>query len=425
MRKKFLFIIISTVFSLQCYSQVLYEEGYFINEQNQKVSCLIKNLDWKNNPTNFQYKLTASNDIEIGDIKFIKEFAINNKSKFVKALVKIDRSSENINMLTSDTNPVFNQELLFLKVIVEGTANLYYYGEGSLTRFFYKTNNNQAASTIETSSTNTSSNNEIIQLVYKLYLINGSDYYAKNTYFRNQLFLDLKCEEISTSEIENLQYKTSDLKRLFLKYNECNNSSYINLEFKEEKDLFNLTIRPGLNRNSLLIDSPNDSQDVDFGSKYNLRFGIEAEFILPFNKNKWSVIVEPTYQYYKSEKTKKVENVSGGSVNASIDYQSIELPVGIRHYLFLKNGFIFFANASYIIDFSSKTSIDYARFDGSIYNSVKVDSRNNAAVGVGIKHKDRYSLEIRFQTNRSLLGSNATWKSEYKTASIIFGYSFF
>lgn len=34
------------------------------------------------------------------------------------------------------------------------------------------------------------------------------------------------------------------------------------------------------------------------------------EYNFHFNKNKWSVSIEPTYQNYKTEKTTNVSNVS-------------------------------------------------------------------------------------------------------------------
>src|SRR5690606_2339465 len=111
--------------------------------------------------------------------------------------------------------------------------------------------------------------------------------------------------------------------------------NYISYEPKQKKDLFNLSVRPGLNFGGLkLQNTSSSSKDVDFGNEFGFRFGIEAESILPFNKNKWSLILEPTFQYFKSEK--KVENnVSGGILIGKVNYQSIDFPVGFRHYFFI------------------------------------------------------------------------------------------
>lgn len=54
MKKRILFLLI-TILSLNCYSQISFQKGYYIDNTNQKINCLIKNIDWKNNPTEFEY----------------------------------------------------------------------------------------------------------------------------------------------------------------------------------------------------------------------------------------------------------------------------------------------------------------------------------------------------------------------------------
>lgn len=126
MKKRILFLLI-TISTLNSYSQVSFEKGYYIDNTNQKINCLIKNVDWKNNPTEFEYKLAENSEPKKTTIKTIKEFGIDNISKYVRSTVNIDRSSESINNLSNDKNPIFKEEELFLKVLVEGKATLYQY----------------------------------------------------------------------------------------------------------------------------------------------------------------------------------------------------------------------------------------------------------------------------------------------------------
>jgi len=143
------------------------------------------------------------------------------------------------------------------------------------------------------------------------------------------------------------------------------------------------------------------------------RAGIEAEFILPFNKNKWAIIVEPTYQYYKSE-------IVGTTKVAKADYKSIEFPFGIRHYYFFNKNSKIFINGSVIFDFSFNSVIDLP-----YRKNLEVKPSPNLAFGLGYKYNDKYSLEIRSQSSREILDNYITWSSDYKTISIIFGYSIF
>ena len=376
--------------------------------QNKKTNWTIKNNYWKNNPTEFEYRLEENSDPKIATIKSVKEFGIYNLSKYIRNTVNIDRSSGEINNLSNDKNPIFQEEELFLKVLVEGKSNLYGYVDGNLTRYFYN-----------------KENSNIEQLIFKRYKTPENNI-GKNNRFRQQLWGDLKCPNFKNSKIENIDYKKNDLVRFFTEYSECHNNELINFEPKQKRDLFNFTIRPRINSSSLTIqNSASNSRDTDFENNIGFGFGLEAEFILPFNKNKWAIAIEPTYQSFKSEKTTNVNYVSGGVLIANVDYSSIEFPVGLRHYFFLNNNSKFFINASYIFDLSSKSSIEFTRNDGSNLNSLEIETRNNLAMGIGYKQNDRYSLEIRYQTNREILGNYSFWSSEYKTFSIIVGYSLF
>jgi hypothetical protein len=409
MKKQLLFLL-TAILSFNCYSQITYEKGYYIDNMNQKTNCLIKNIDWITNPTEFEYKLSENSESKKATIKSIKEFGVDNISKYIRATVNIDRSSENINSLSNDKNPIFKEEELFLKVLIQGKATLYEYVDGVL-RYFYNNDNSK-----------------IEQLIFKNYYI-SDDNLGINNRFRQQLWVDLKCPNIKISEIENLDYKKDELVDFFVKYNKCNNPEFVSFEEKPKKDLFNLSIRPRINSSSLTIQNPsyatNNSRDVDFDNKIGFGFGLEAEFILPFNKNKWAITIEPTYQSFKSEKTTNVKDLPGGVLIANVNYRSIEVPVGLRHYFFLNNNSKIFINAAYTFDLSSKSSIELTGKDGYSLSSLEIETRTNLAIGIGYKQNDRYSLEIRYQTDREILGNYASWSSEYKTSSIVFGYTLF
>lgn len=394
MKKQLLFLL-TAILSVNCYSQISFDKGYFIDNNDQKTECLIKNMDWKNNPTGFEYALSENTKEYNADIKSVKEFGIYNYSKYIRSDVNIDRSSSNLNDLSAVRNPIFKEEKLFLKVLIEGQSNLYQYEDGNLVRFFYKKDNT----------------NIIEQLVFKNYQSSG-DIIGENNLFKQQLFNDLKCQRIKANDIKKINYKKSDLVNLFIKYNQCNNYEIVNFEEKQIKDLFNLTPRLGLNNSSLSIQNTiSSSRNADFGNKLGLRLGIEAEIILPFNKNKWAIIVEPTYQYFKSETS---------TFNINVDYTSIELPIGIRHYFFINNNSKLFINGSFILDITSNSTISYD--NGA---ELEITKSSNLGFGIGYKQNDKYSLELRYHTSREILNGYQSYYSEYKKLSIILGYSLF
>jgi hypothetical protein len=407
MKKQILFLIIYTCLSLNSFSQIIFENGYFINDSSQRFECLIKNVDWKYSPSEFVYKLLQDTTAQKATVETVMEFGIYGASKYVRSTVLIDRSLNNINSLGYEKNPNFQTEQLFLKVLIESNASLFLFEDINLTRFFYKVNDS-----------------EVKQLVYKRYL--NDNKVVHNNYFKQQLFNDLKCQNIELNDFENLKYTKRDLERVFIKYNECNSSGYINYDLKQKTDLFNLTFRPGVNLSNLTMqNSVTELRNVEFPNEFNFRFGIEAEYILSFNKNKWGLIIEPTYQCFNSEKVTQSSYFSGGVFVTRVKYQSIELPMGVRHYFFLNDKSKIFADISYLFDFSRNSSIVFTRNDGSFLYSFDVKSRRNYAIGIGYKYMNSLSLQIRYQTGREILSDYIYWRTSYKTLSLIFGYSIF
>lgn len=403
-----LFLLITTLLTLPTIAQITFEKGYYINNSNQKIECLIKNIDWENNPTSFEYVLTENSEPTEATIATVKEFGIYNNSRYICESVNIDRSSDDIAIMSSDKNPEFKMEKLFLKVLVEGKSNLYEYVDGNLRRYFYDTKDTG-----------------IEQLIFKRYKTPTFDVGVNNK-FRQQLWIDLKCESFQIKKMETINYRKNDLIKFFIEYSNCSNQKPINFENTVKKDLFNLTLRPRITNASLSIQNFGSSfQNTNFGSKTGVGFGVEAEIILPFNKNKWSFVIEPTYQSYKNTKTKLATNVSGGQLISKATYSSVELPVSLRHYLFLSNQSSFFITASYVLDFSSNSSIEFKRVDNSIINTLEVETRNNFALGLGYKTKEKYSVELKYQLSREILGSYSYWSSDYKSVSLIFGYTLF
>lgn len=407
MKRNEVFLLLMIVWTSLSYSQTNFEKGYFINESNEKISCLIKNLDWKNNPIQFEYKISENAEMEQASIKTVKEFGVDGVSKYVRAKVGLDRSSNKIDNLDYNRNPDFSEEILFLKVQVEGQASLYLYEDVGLKRFFYNVNDS-----------------EIVQLVYKTYLSDKK--IAYNNLFRQQIFRDLKCLDESNMKTDKLRYHKNDLQRAFVIYNQCNNADYFIYNQKQNQDLFNLTIRPGLSMSSLSVSNPQlSSRDTDFDEEIAYRIGAEFEFIMPFNNNKWSVFLEPTYQNYKSEKTITTTSVAGGILDVTANYESVELATGVRHYLFLNKDSKIFIDATYIFDVISNSKITYDRADGFTLNGLDGKTSGNLGLGLGYKFKDKYSVSFRYATKRNILVNYGVWGSEYKTVSLIFGYSIF
>lgn len=394
--KKLLSSILFLVLSIYCYSQIHFEKGYYINNSNEKVDCFIKNIDWEFNPTEFNYKLHENGEVETIGIKKVKEFGVDSIYKYLRSKVQIERSSERISELSSERKAIFNEEELFLKVLIDGEASLFIYKSGSIIKYFYSVGDLG-----------------IEQLVFKSYK-EEFDRIGTNNRFRQQLWNHLKCSCITSDNLEILNYTKGDLLKVFVKYNKCNNHDFTNFEEKQKRDWFHLSLRPGLNYSSLSIDNAvSNFKDVDFGNEFSLRFGVEMELILPFNKNKWVILIEPTFQFFESVKELTTQK-------AIADYKSIELPLGLRHNFFLNEKSNIFLNSSFIIDLSINSFIIYGNAA-----DLEIGSGFNFAFGGGYRYNDKISLELRFQTKRNILPQYPLWFTKYKTVSVIVGYKLF
>ena len=387
-----LLIIIFLTFGLSSHAQITFEAGYFIKNNGEKVDCLIKNVDWKNNPTKFQYKRSKDSDSQTATIQDVSEFGISGNTKYQRYTVAIDRSTNTLEKLTYDKQPSFEEEKLFLKVLVEGKASLYYFEAPNLERFFFGTDDLA-----------------IEQLVFKSYKINEKQI-GENNVYQQQLLRNLSCQDITFVDIKNTEYRKTDLADLFVKYNRCSNEPHKIYQENKKKDLFNLHLKAGLSSSALSIwHTQSGSRDVDFGTKLGYRIGIEAEILMPFNKNKWSIIVEPNYSPLKT--TRQV-----GTRAVRVDYHPIEVPVGIRHAFYLSSRSKIFVNGQVGFSLDLSSEIDYERFE-----NMEMSNGTNLIFGLGYHYNDKYSIEARYGTRRGVLHDYILWRSDYQSLSVNVG----
>lgn len=406
--KKLVLVIGVIIFSIKGYSQVKFENGYFINNANQRTNCLIKNVDWKNNPTKFEYKLTENSKSQTTDIKYIREFGVSNL-KYQRFLVKIDLSSNKLDDLNYVTNPKFTEETLFLKLLLEGNSSLYLYEDTNLRRYFYNVNELK-----------------ITQLVYKKHLIAGNSKIGENKQYQQQLWNNLKCENITPENIKSVRYTEKDLVKFFTKQNNCNNSSVKVFEKKDKKGLFNLNIRLGVNFSSLSIDRAGNGNyrgDFDYKNQQGFRPGIEVEYILPFNKNKWALVFESSYQKFKGS-YESTDFTESRYEFANVNYSTLDLLFGVRHYFFLNNKSKLFLTGSYVAGIPlGSSSLDY-KGQHQVGRTIELNTRYNPSVGFGYNYH-KLSFELKYDLSTTIIDKRYAWSSSYNSFSIILGYNLF
>ena len=397
--KNYFFTLILFLISNLSFAQINFEPGHFINNEGEKIEGFIKNIEWKNNPESFEYMGSENGNIKTYSIDEVAEFKVD-RFLFKRFEVDIDRSSSLNSSLSLHKNPDFQKETLFLLLLVEGDANLYSYNDKSLVRYFYSLDHENS-----------------YQLVYKKYMRNTSEI-ATNNLFRQQLSQILKCNSISSDRLQQLSYSKTELTKFFKDYNTCKNPDLIyNKETSKGNFLF--SIRPGVTLNNFKIESDAfyaDGQIVNFQNTLGIRLGIEVEYVFPISKNKWSLITEPSFIYINDE------TLDYQGETSIWNYNSIELPLGIRHHMFLNEHSKIFINASIVWMFQIDSKVTL--FDGKDF---VFESRSNFALGVGYKFKNKYGFEFQYRTPQKLdFGRGSVDQTTYiDNMALILGYTIF
>lgn len=409
-KTNFLFML---MFSALCFSQIRFEKGYFIDNSAKKTECLIRNTDWRYNPTSFEYKLSENDEIKIGDIKNVQKFEILGQSKYTRFTVNIDQSNTSVNELSIVREPEFVEKQVFLKTIVEGAATLYSYAYTNATLFY-----------IQKGDTNPE---PLIYKKYETYSTKGGLGMAYNRDYQKQLLENLNCSSITAKETQQTEYQINPLRKIFENYNSCVDSNFTVAPKKGKSD-FNLSIRPRVNFTSSEVNGPSSDYNFDFGSQTNFGIGLEAEFIMPFNKNKWAVIVEPTFRNSSTlESTVETSyNIPGRQLTASLTYKSFEIPVGFRHYMYLDKQSKLFLNAQIVFDAILESNFNMKLSNGQDYGApLEMKSKPNFALGFGYTYNNKFTAEARYHSTREILSNMTLWSSPFNSFSLIVGYNIF
>ncbi|NVK52622.1 MAG: outer membrane beta-barrel protein [Flavobacteriaceae bacterium] len=400
MKQKLTLLIL--LIGLNTIAQIKFEKGTFTTNDGKVVHCLIKNVQWKNNPVDFEYKLEKNSELQSKSITTVTSFQIGKNLIYKRFNVEIDISSSLTTKLKNNRKLNNKKETLFLKLLVSGKASLWEYQANNLRRFFYQKNNQSP-----------------VQLGYKKYLT-ASNLVGENNIYKIQLKQELPCKKLSTLKVN---YKKSDLIRYIKRYNNCNNNNYVEDDSNSDsKSNFNFYAKLGLELASYTL------RGNDFDSKIGPQLGVEVEYVLPYNKGKWSFFIEPTFHYYYVDNYNLVIPGSSSATPTTypinFKYSSIRTPIGVKHNLYLNNQSRVFFSAAFTIDFNLKSEIDFNNRP-----DLQFSSPIGLAFGLGYNWNSKINMHLqifnptRFNTNG--LFNDAWDDNRYKSFSINFGYRIF
>lgn len=403
--KKISLVLLLILTSVGAFAQIRYEKGYVIRENESTNDVFIKNEGWKNNPSEISAKTSEESEPFVLKITEIREFGINGEIKYVRATVPVGRIGNKIEDLDKTSDFKTEDETVLLKVLAEGDANLYQLQMNGEKLYFFSINGS-----------------EIEPLIYKKYLPLRSIKIHENNHFRQQLYNQLQCAAIDADKFQNLRYTENDFIKIFEKYNKCKNENYTGLTARNNEPNFHLSIRPGVRFDQLKMETFTTNREMEFDQKASLVAGLQAEFVLPFQKNKWSILAETYYHSYSGEAVFPSGNANLPDGSLEVDYKAIALGLGVRHSFFLTSNSKLFLNASVSADFSLGSEMNfetvydtYSDFDFEKVEPVFV-------LGGGYSFK-KWSFEGRFDFPHPLADKELS--TEFSGFSFLIGYQIF
>ena len=384
------------------FSQILFEKGYFIDNKGNKIECLIKNVDWVDNPDQFEYKINIESKSKIAKIENVQEFEIYNFSKFKRFFIELDLTNYNSNKLNEKRKTILKKDTVFLKYLIDGKVSLFLYSmaNGTLNRFFISKNYQDPQ-----------------PLIYNRFVDNNLKIHEDKQYLQF-LWNNFRCGNITKEKIERIKYNDKDLTNFITDYIKCKDFSFVNYRKKPKREIFHSGIRAGINYSWLVIDVQ-DNKLNDFEKKLGVGLGLDFEFVLPFNKNKWTIFLQPYYQNYKSEViNQRIFIYDTIYSHDKVVYNSIEIPLGLRYYMFLNKRDRIFVEAAYSYNIAFDSFIDFEK-----RNDLDINPNPNLSIGAGIK-KYNFTVLFKYSFNRNVLSDYPFWYSNYNYLSFNVGYDF-
>ncbi len=384
--KTFAALFALTITSLLCHAQIDFQPGYYIRNGGPRISCLIKDYGWLNCPTSIICKSSPdAAPVTIG-MDSIIEFGVGG-AKYQRWEVDVETSGSGIDELSSSPIPNFRHVRAMLKILVEGRASLYLYTTKRLSRYFYRLNGGQPR-----------------PLVFKQYLDQDRIIHA-NEEFIKVLADSLSCSAPDFPDPSSVRYEANSLTRFFITYNICAKSPYTDFFTKTGKPAFHLNIRPGADLANFIVKdySGLSATKYPYGNHLGFRIGAEVEMILPFNRNKWAILIEPEFRTY----------TSSPDSGYHMDYKALQVLLGARYFLFIGAESKLYLTAGLFSNFQLGSTVEYETFNLSI------EPRLGETVAAGFRYKDRFGIEVQYQIPQQILDNYEYLRGTLSTTSLV------
>lgn len=382
-------VVLTTAFSAM--AQDL--EGYYINNSGQRVSGYFKDADFTD-ASLLQFKEAKVGIYRTFPANDAKEYGVGTTFKFVKHNVKYDTSSSYDDALTTDAEPQWKEDIIFLNVLTEGSLTMYsYYNKGY--KFFYSV----SGATPQ-------------QLIYKKYKA-ADGQILKNETFKEQLIADAVCEKLKSGDYNDLYYTKLSLVKFAEKYNRCKNdkaANYTNESVKTESSV-SIAVYAGLRNSSFKI--KNSEPPVGKDTALNWAVGFEAAVKIN-EEGTWEAFGRAEYEKVDFENSGTVDRTYN-SLTTTYTYSSSIFSMGLGpRYNILLNSSRLYIDAMASLAIPSGNIESYSVFTPSSSPSYttknvpdKTETTFYVTFGIGYEFGEKVGLELRYYSPKNLLSRSS------------------
>ena len=264
------------LFLSQLSAQGNFREAYLIDRRGNRVEVTIK----LKNPSIIQqeivYRRPDSERTEIATVDDIEEYGFSDGGRYVRRTVRFDESRDDqIRYLSTDPNPLFETQTLFLEPLFTGDLTLYRFKDARFVRFWIQ----EADGPIE-------------PLVYKRFRLPGTGEAkaGENAAFRKVLKDEYAYPNMIFEEILTMKYREEPIRTHFERYAAARGLSITSVEQLRPKAKFSIAATLGATYQDYELVTGGAS--FDFPKHSTLLPGFEFEVNFPGSNYGWSLLFD-------------------------------------------------------------------------------------------------------------------------------------
>jgi len=362
--------------------QKSYEPGYIIKLDGDTIGGYIDYKNWNRNPVRVKFKESTSRSQESYGLLDIKGFKVNNEL-YLSEIVDIEVSPRSINDLNENKDFDLKKDTAFVRAIVVGEKSLYAYKDRNGRDHFY-----------------IGKPDSLELLKYKRYIIRGNqgegDSFRENAAYHGQLSYYFRdCFSIQ-QKLQETDYKSRELGRLFKVYYECSenilsyksNTEGIKMAFGLVAGITNTSLGFEAQRNSGLLLESEYNTSTDFAA------GLYLDFFFPRKFSRWSVCTELLFNGYHIEGQHVI-------TETSFNLAYLKVIVMPRYHYSITEKVSLFANIGLANGFAVRHDIDLG--NAQIFLDRRHEQSLLAGLGATV---GRFSLEGRYERGNGMSNSS-------------------